>query len=89
VAQQQLGEPVAGAHEVGSGRLAGADQVAGGLLLGVGDPDRHQVPEAQGAGEALGVPPVVLDPVAARSRIWLGAATRQATPACWQARASA
>jgi len=58
--QEQLGEPVAGAHQVGSGVLAGAYQVAGRLLGEAGHAYRDQFLEAQQASQPDGVDAVGL-----------------------------
>ena len=64
LAQEQLGEPVAGAHEVGAGILAGAHQVAGGLLGEAGHAHRRELAEAQQLGQPQGVAAVGLDALA-------------------------
>ena len=63
-AEEQLAEPVLGAHLILLGVAAGPDQVAQGLVLFVGDPHRGEVTAAQQPAELEGIAAVGLDPVA-------------------------
>lgn len=85
--QEQLGEPVAGAHQVAAGVLAGAHQVAGRLLLTAGHAPRGELFEAQQPRQPDGVAAVGLDALAGARGVREGAATRQGTPAATRARA--
>jgi hypothetical protein len=67
VAQQQLREPMTGAHQIHPDRLAGADQVAQRLLLIARNPDRMQLPRQQ-LHQVLRVPTIGLHPIPARAR---------------------
>jgi hypothetical protein len=79
---------MAGPHEVGAGVLAGAHQIAGGLVCRIGDPHRPELARPQRARQQLGVGGVALAPRPAGERaIRLGAATRQSIPAARAARA--
>lgn len=63
VAQQQLGDPVPGAHQVAADVFAGADQVAGGFLGDGGHPDAGDLADLQQLREQQCVPGVGLDSV--------------------------
>jgi hypothetical protein len=65
VAQQQLGEPVPGPHQVTAGVLTGPDQVPGGLLCDRGDGDRGDLVQPQQPGQVDRVFGVGLHPVTA------------------------
>src|SRR5215207_9232891 len=45
---------MAGPHQVGAGRLAGAHQVAGGLVCRIGHPHRAELARTQGACQEFG-----------------------------------
>src|SRR3989441_609817 len=64
LAQEQLGEAVAGAELVVLGHLPGPHEVAQGFMGGVGDPDRREIARPVAARELGGVPPVGLHPIA-------------------------
>jgi hypothetical protein len=68
VTQQQLREPMPGAHQIHPHRLASAHQVAQRLLLGPRHPDRVQLAGQQQAGQMLGVTAVSFDPIPRRPR---------------------
>jgi hypothetical protein len=55
VAQQQLAEPVATAHQVDADGLTRANEVAQRLLLGAGNADRVQLAGQQQTHEQFGV----------------------------------
>ncbi len=63
-AGQLLARPAQGAHR----RRAGQHQVAHGLVVGVGNPDRRQLAGTSQLGQAQGVAPVGLDPIAGTAR---------------------
>jgi hypothetical protein len=67
VAQQELGNPMAGPHKVTADVLAGADQVAHRLLGGSRDADGMQAADHQQPHEPLGIAAVGLDPVLGRA----------------------
>jgi hypothetical protein len=67
VAQQELGDAVAGPHQVAADVLAGADQVAHRLFGGGGDPDGVQPADHQQADQPLGVAAIGLDPALGRA----------------------
>jgi len=46
VAEEQLREPVAGAHQIAAGILTGAGQVARGLFFRPGHPHRRDLAES-------------------------------------------
>jgi hypothetical protein len=63
VTQQQLREPVPGAHQIDPDLLARADQIAQCFLLGPRHPDRVQLAGDEQPREILGVTPIGLDPI--------------------------
>ena len=67
VAQQELGDAVAGPHQVSADVLARADQVAHRLLGRRWHPDSVQAADHQQAHQPLGVAAVGLDPVLGRA----------------------
>jgi hypothetical protein len=87
VAQQQLGQPVAGAHEIAAGVLAGAHEIACCLLLEARHAHRDELAQAQQPRQALGISAVGLDLSPEARGIFEGAATMQEICACVQARA--
>jgi hypothetical protein len=68
VAQQQLGQPVAGAHQIAAQVLTRADQVAQRLFLDGRDRDRVQLARDQQPHQPLGVALVGLDAIARSAR---------------------
>jgi hypothetical protein len=67
VAQQELGDTVAGSHRVAADVLAGADQVPHRLFSGRRHPDCVKPPDHQQAHQSLGVAAVGLDPIGGRA----------------------
>src|SRR3954467_5329374 len=63
VAQQQLGDAVARAHQIAAQVLPGADQIAQALGLDARNRDRVQFARDQKPRQALGVAPVGLDAI--------------------------
>jgi hypothetical protein len=63
VAQQQLGQPVPGAHQISAAVLAGADQVPRSLLLDGRHGDGMNLTDAQQPGQVHGVLRVGLNAV--------------------------
>ena len=61
VTQQQLAEPLPGAHQITADRLPGANDIAQRLLLAGRDPDRVQRVDHQQAQHPLGVALIGLD----------------------------
>jgi hypothetical protein len=66
MAQQQLADPVARAHQIAAHVLARPDQVAQRLLLAARDPDRVQSADHQQPHEPLGVTAVGLHTILRR-----------------------
>lgn len=63
VAQQELGEPVPGPHEIRADVLAGPHQILGCLLRGGRDPHRGDLAQQGQTGQMLGIPGIGLHPV--------------------------
>jgi len=68
VTQQQLGQPVAGTHQVHADRLTRTHEVAQRLLLRTRDADRVQLARQQQPDEQLGVTAIGLHAIARRTR---------------------
>jgi len=68
VTQQQLGEPVAGAHEIAAQSFAGTNQVAHRFLLDARHRDRMQLAGSQQPDQSFGVALIGLDPIARPAR---------------------
>jgi hypothetical protein len=66
VAQQQLAQPLPGAHQIAAQRLPGADDIAQRLLLSGRDPDRVQRVDHQQPQHALRVALIGLDLISGR-----------------------
>ena len=64
--QQQLAQPLPGAHQITPDRLPGADDVTQRLLLAGRNPDRVQRVDHQQAQHPLGVALIGLDLVPSR-----------------------
>jgi hypothetical protein len=67
VAQQQLREALAGAHQIATHRLPGADDVTQRFLLAGRDPDRVQPVDHQQPQHPLRVALIGLDAISART----------------------
>ena len=68
VAQKQLADPVAGAHQIAAQVLARAHQVAQRLLFGRRHPHRVQLTRHQQPHQQLGVAAIGLHPILGRTR---------------------
>ena len=86
VAQQELGDAVATAHQVAAHLLARAAEIAGGLELGCRHPDRCEATCHQQAHQQQRVLAIALDPVAGPRGVFEGATTSIRIPAAWAAR---
>jgi hypothetical protein len=67
LAQQQLGQPVPGRHQIAAHVLAGPHQIPRRLLRHTRHRHRHDLAQVQQPGQVPGVPQVGLDPVPARA----------------------
>ena len=88
VAEQQLAQAVASAHQIAADVLARTHQVTQRFLLDAGDPDPVQRTDHQQPQQPLGIAAVGLDPIVGRALDLPGAATTHPTPAASSARAS-
>ena len=67
VAQQQLGQPVPGPHQITAAVLPGPHQIPGGLLLDARHRHRGDLAQPQQPGQMHRVPGVGLDPITRRA----------------------
>lgn len=77
LAKEQLGEPLAGAHEVNARVVTGAHQIAGVLIGDAGHAHRDEFPQAQQLGQPRGIAKVGLDPLIRSTSDAAGGATKR------------